>query len=349
MRATRRRLVIASNRGPISYGRSGGQRTARRGGGGLVTALSGLVASQDVTWVAAAISAEDEAVAAEHEDGLEETDRSGNPFRLRLVRLDRADYDRYYNVFANPLLWFIQHGLWNRPYTPEMSAATRAAWDSYRRVNEAFATAVAAECDGADAVLVHDYQLYLVPRMLRAAGMRAPLSHFTHIPWPGPDAWRVLTDDMRTGLLEGLLGADVIGFHTARSVRAFLATAEEFLAEAEVDHVRPRVTLGDDVAHVRAYPSRSTRTSSRCSRSTSWCWPRRSGSRRSGRSGWCSGSTAPTPPRTWCGGSTPSRASWPATRSGTAASGCWRYWIRRGRRSLTMRSTLERSIVPRVR
>src|SRR4051812_2465006 len=254
MRAARRRLVIASNRGPIVYGRSDGRRTARRGGGGLVTALSGLVASQDVTWVAAAISDEDDVVATEHEGSFEETDRGGNPFRLRLVRLDRADYDRYYNVFANPLLWFIQHGLWNRPYTPEMSAATRAAWDAYRRVNEAFAAALADECGGADAVLVHDYQLYLVPRMLRAAGVRAPLSHFTHIPWPGPDAWRVLTDDMRTGLLQGLLGADVVGFHTDRSVRAFLATAEEYLAEAEVDHARRRVTLGgDDVAHVRAY------------------------------------------------------------------------------------------------
>ena len=135
--------MIASNRGPIVYGRSDGQRTARRGGGGLVTALSGLVASQDVTWVAAAISAEDEEVAAEHDGAVEETDRDGNAFRLRLVRLDRADYDRYYNVFANPLLWFIQHGLWNRPYTPEMSAATRAAWEAYRRVNEAFAEAIA--------------------------------------------------------------------------------------------------------------------------------------------------------------------------------------------------------------
>ena len=204
--------------------------------------------------MAAAISDEDDAVAAEHEGRFEETDRAGNPFQLRLVRLDRADYDRYYNVFANPLLWFIQHGLWNRPYAPEMSAATRAAWESYRRVNEAFAAAVADECGDADAVLVHDYQLYLVPRMLRSAGVRAPLSHFTHIPWPGPDAWRVLTADMRTGLLEGLLGADVIGFHTNRSVRAFLATAEEYVGEAFVDHVRPRVTLREAVTHVRAYP-----------------------------------------------------------------------------------------------
>ena len=109
-------LIIVSNRGPAEFDRDpDGNRVIARGGGGLVTALSGVIASQDVTWVAAAISTEDEAVAAEHEDGLEETDRNGNPFRLRLVRLDRADYDRYYNVFANPLLWFIQHGLWNRP------------------------------------------------------------------------------------------------------------------------------------------------------------------------------------------------------------------------------------------
>jgi trehalose 6-phosphate synthase len=256
MATARRRLVIVSNRGPVLYERVGGRRSARRGGGGLVTALSGLIASHDVTWIAVALSDEDGVVANEHGDAAaDETDRAGNPFRLRLVEIERADYDRYYNVFANPLLWFLQHGLWNRPYTPEMTAATRAAWESYRRVNEVIATAAAAAAgEGCDAVLVHDYQLYLVPRMLRDQGLRAPLAHFTHIPWPGPDAWRVLTADMRLGLLRGLLGADVIGFQTARSVRAFLATAEEFLPEAFVDHVRPRVTLRDEAAHVRSYP-----------------------------------------------------------------------------------------------
>ncbi len=256
MPASRRRLVVVSNRGPIEYDRVDGRRTARRGGGGLVTALSGLIASHDVTWVAAALSDEDVVVAQEHAGTVaaEETDGAGHRFRLRLVEVEAADYDRYYNVFANPLLWFIQHGLWNRPYTPEMTAATRAAWESYRRVNEVIAAAVAAESADSDAVLVHDYQLYLVPRMLRDLGLRTPLSHFTHIPWPGPDAWRVLTADMRLGLLRGLLGADVVGFQTARSVRAFLATAEEYLPEAFVDHVRPRVTLRDGAASVRSYP-----------------------------------------------------------------------------------------------
>jgi trehalose 6-phosphate synthase len=253
---TTRRLVIASNRGPIIYGRVDGVRTTRRGGGGLVTALQGLVAAHDVTWVAAAMSEEDRAVAAESDgEPVEELDRGGNRFRLLLVDLDRADYDRYYNVFSNPLLWFIQHGLWNRPYSPEMRAASRSAWESYQRVNELFAAAVAgAAAPGADAVFVHDYHLYLVPRLLRRLGVDAPLSHFTHIPWPGPDAWRVLTAGMRDGILNGLLGADVVGFHTARSVRAFLACAEEYLPEAFVDHVRPTVSHGGDVCHVRSYP-----------------------------------------------------------------------------------------------
>jgi trehalose 6-phosphate synthase len=253
---TTRRLVIASNRGPISYGRSDGGRTTRRGGGGLVTALQGLVASHDVTWVAAALSDEDRVVAAEADgEPFEEVDRSGNRFRLLLVDIDRTDYDRYYNVFANPLLWFVQHGLWNHPYAPEMRDASRAAWDAYRRVNELFAAAVGrAAAAQAEAVFIHDYHLYLVPRMLRRLGVSTPLSHFTHIPWPGPEAWRVLTASMREGILEGLIGADVVGFHTARSVRAFLACAEEYLPEAFVDHVRPAVTHGGEVCHVRAYP-----------------------------------------------------------------------------------------------
>jgi trehalose 6-phosphate synthase len=251
----RRRLIIASNRGPVVYGRSGGERVARRGGGGLVTALTGLVANHDVTWIAAAIGEEDRAV-AEAADGraFDEIDRTGNPFRLRLVEFDRVDYDRYYNVFANPLLWFIQHGLWNRPYQPEMSAATRAAWEAYQRANEAFAAAIREEAGGADAILIHDYHLYLVPRLVRQMGVRLPLSHFTHIPWPGPDAWRVLTPAMREGILLGLLGADVVGFHTSRSVRAFLASAEEYVPAAFIDHVHPSVDARGDVTRVRAYP-----------------------------------------------------------------------------------------------
>jgi trehalose 6-phosphate synthase len=250
----RRRLLVASNRGPVSYGREGGQRTVRRGGGGLVTALAGLIAAHDVTWIAAAISAEDRVVAAESDRPLEERDRAGNPFRLRLLDLDPVDYDRYYNTFANPLLWFIQHDLWDHRYAPEITKATHLAWNAYETVNARFAEAIAAEAHGADAVLVHDYHLYCVPEQVRRLGSGPPLLHFTHVPWPGPLDWRVLPTPMREGIVRGVLGADIVGFHTARDVRAFLTTCEDLLPDVAVDAGARSVTAGPRRTLVRDYP-----------------------------------------------------------------------------------------------
>src|SRR3981189_2028467 len=109
--AERRKLIVVSNRGPASYGRGlGGERIARRGGGGLVTALRGLVSHHDVTWIASAMSDDDRAIAAETEgEAVEETARDGSSYRMRLVAHDPIAYDWYYNVVANPTLWFLQH------------------------------------------------------------------------------------------------------------------------------------------------------------------------------------------------------------------------------------------------
>src|SRR3954471_12694630 len=114
----RRKLIVVSNRGPVSFARGAdGRRVARRGGGGLVTALRSLVAHHDVTWVASAMTDEDRAVAAEHGGaGFGETARDGSPYRVRLVANDPSAYDWYYNVVANPTLWFLQHYLWGLPY-----------------------------------------------------------------------------------------------------------------------------------------------------------------------------------------------------------------------------------------
>src|SRR3954451_11928345 len=100
MTALRRKLIVVSNRGPVSYGRDAdGNRVTRRGGGGLVTALRGLVSHHDVTWVASAMSDEDRVVVEEAGGGaVEETARDGSVYRLRLVAHDPIAYDWYYNV-----------------------------------------------------------------------------------------------------------------------------------------------------------------------------------------------------------------------------------------------------------
>src|SRR5947207_15236983 len=108
--AERRKLIVVSNRGPVSYSRENGERVARRGGGGLVTALRGLVSHHDVTWIASAITDEDRG--ASHEP-IEETARDGSTFRLRLVSHDEAVYDWFYNVIATPTPRFLEHCRWS--------------------------------------------------------------------------------------------------------------------------------------------------------------------------------------------------------------------------------------------
>ena len=228
----RRKLIVVSNRGPVSYGRSpDGTRTAKRGGGGLVTALRSLVQYHDVTWIASAITEEDRVVAGET---LDETARDGSPYKLRLVAHDRQAYDWYYNVVSNPMLWFIQHSLWELPYAPKIDAAFHHAWaEGYVAVNESFATAVDAELERTPdaAVFFHDYHLYLAPRMVRERRPHAALMHFVHIPWPQPDYWRILPRDARCSIHDGLMANDVVGFHTERWRTNFIYGVRELLGE----------------------------------------------------------------------------------------------------------------------
>lgn len=229
MTAQRRTLLVVSNRGPVGYDRdAAGQRIVRRGAGGLVTALRGLLARHDVTWIASATTAEERALAAR--GPLEEVARDGASYRLHFVEHDPAAYDLFYNVVANPALWFVQHGLWDLKLDP--GANLLPAWEQgYVPVNAAFADAVAEELErepGA-AVLFHDYHLYVAPALLRERCPDALTMHFVHIPWVAPEAWQVLPDAIVTAVHAGLCANDVVGFHTERWRRAFLDCVGEVL------------------------------------------------------------------------------------------------------------------------
>jgi trehalose 6-phosphate synthase len=162
-----------------------------------------------------------------------------------------------YNRIANPLLWFVQHGLYDLPYSPLLGEDTRRAWEEgYLTVNRSFADAVAREVEGQDSptVLLHDYQLYMTPRFVREGlGDAAFVSLFVHIPWPEADYWNVLPSYIREGVLKSLLSADVVAFHTAGYARNFAETCARVLG-AEYDAEEDVVRHDGRETWVRAYP-----------------------------------------------------------------------------------------------
>jgi trehalose 6-phosphate synthase len=254
----RRKLIIVSNRAPVTFRQDeSGERTALRGGGGLVTALRGLVALHDVTWIASAMSEEDRVVAEEAGgDAIDETTDDGSSYRLRLVAHDETAYDWFYNVVSNPTLWFLQHYLWDLAHAPNLDRGVHLAWEEgYVTVNANFADAVVSELEAEPdaAVCFHDYHVYLAPRFVRARRPQAALSHFVHIPWPEPDYWRVLPEAIRVALHDGLLANDVVGFHTDRWKRNFLRSCAD-IAGAECSFVNDTADYDGRRLHAVGHP-----------------------------------------------------------------------------------------------
>jgi trehalose 6-phosphate synthase len=247
-------LVLVSNRGPVTYQEDG---SVKRGTGGLATALIGLASHRDAVWIASAMTEQDVQVAAEHGGRAFEVEAPhGGEFRVRFVASDPQAYDRFYNIFANPMLWFIQHYLWDLSNAPDIRRHEVEAFEfGYNAVNEDLAEAVLEEIDGQDepVVMVHDYQLYTLPGMVRRARPDAFLHHFIHIPWTQSDAWRVLPTKIREEIYNGLLANDIIGFHTRSYRRNFLQCCRD-LMDLEVDMKRGVVFVEDREVWVRAYP-----------------------------------------------------------------------------------------------
>lgn len=240
-------LVIASNRGPVTFEPDGaGGFKAQRGAGGLVTTLSGVFYRDEATWVSAALSDADRIVpdeaAVDESIGLQ----------LRFVSLDPDVYEGYYNEIANGVLWFTSHFLWDIARAPVFDAKTDEAWSAYEKANRAFAEVLDAA--PADAVfLIQDYHLSLVPRYLRDLRPNARIVHFSHVPHPGQTYMRLLPVGVRESLVRGVAGADVIGFQTRTWAENFLLSARA-LAGAKADLRRFRLSLDGRTSLVRPFP-----------------------------------------------------------------------------------------------
>jgi trehalose 6-phosphate synthase len=255
---SQRALIIAANWGPVVFERAeDGSLGYQHVAGGLVTALASVCQYTDATWIACA---QNEADALWREGDIPLTD-SDHRIQVQFLSPEASAYDGYSNVIANPLLWFLQHSMWDVPRDPVINRATWRAWeDGYVAVNRLFADAIARQVRATDRpglVMLQDYHLYLTPRFLRdqlRRRERPTLLHFIHIPWPGPEYWRILPPDMRQPILKGLCAVDVLGFQTAEDVQNFLHTCASHLPRAHVKYKPGRIWYRNHATHVRDFP-----------------------------------------------------------------------------------------------
>jgi trehalose 6-phosphate synthase len=222
---------MASNRGPLEHVFDENGRIRRRdAAGGVATALANVARREPVTWVAGAASDADKAVAI-----LGQQVKIGPDSNLKLVNLPDSAFTAFYESFCNPILWFVQHSLPQLLSGRDLARESFDSWhDGYMPVNQAFADSVIEEIEGDGSgyrVMLHDYHLYLAPRVIRAARPMAALQHFLHIPWPGPAVWRHLPEPIVRRICAGLLANDSVVFQTEASVEAFLATCREYLGD----------------------------------------------------------------------------------------------------------------------
>jgi trehalose 6-phosphate synthase len=258
------RVLIASNRGPVSFAVSDdGSLVARRGAGGLVSGLSSVKDHADVLWVCAALSDEDRVAARSSPDGCIDADLTPGKSAVRMLDIPAATFQRAYNSVANSTLWFVHHMLFDTPNQPAFGLGFRREWESFRAYNAAFADALAegagpgaAGGQGGSAqvrAMVQDYHLPLVPRMLAEQRPDVKIAHFSHTPWAPPDYYRLLPDEVGREVLDGILGADHAGFLCQRWADAFLCCCAEFL-DASVDHAAGTVRYKGKLTSVAVHP-----------------------------------------------------------------------------------------------
>ena len=256
---SQRPLILVSNRGPVEHQMSGdGWPEARRGSGSVVTAFNSLAQKFEFTWVASAMGEGDRVVSENGQGPHIKSPLPGHEINLRYVVTPRRVYHKYYNILCNPLLWFLQHYMWNPPYNPNVDAAVHDAWESgYIPVNQAFANAVISEAQAleqAPIVIGHDYHLYLMPEFVRKEVPEAVIQHFVHIPWPTPQYWHMIPDYIVRRICESLCTTDLLGFQTIGDVRCFLDTVEEFVPDVTVDRTSHTVARNGRTTSVKVYP-----------------------------------------------------------------------------------------------
>jgi trehalose 6-phosphate synthase/phosphatase len=232
------RLVIVANRLPVTVQPVGPEITLIPASGGLARGLKPWHERSAGLWVGWPGD-----VSEFRSEQRQQIERQLRQNGLVPVQLTRQHIDRFYHGFANRVVWPLFH------YLIDRVPVDAAGWDAYREVNELFAETVAQEYRIGDTIWIHDYQLMLLPALLRQRLPTARIGFFLHIPFPSSEVFRVLP--WRREILDGLLGADLIGFHTFAYLRHFLAS---LLHVQGVETDFDRVRIGDHEVRLGVFP-----------------------------------------------------------------------------------------------
>jgi trehalose 6-phosphate synthase len=237
-------IIIVSNREPYIHVKGPQGIRVQRPASGLVTALEPVMRACSGTWIAHGSGSADR-------ETVDKNDRVEVPpehpaYRIRRLWLSEREVAGYYEGFANEGLWPLCHIAHVRP------TFRSEDWEQYRAVNAKFADAVVAEAHSDDpVVLVQDYHFALLPRMIRERLPKATIITFWHIPWPNPEAFAICP--WRVELLDGLLGSDIMGFHTQFHCNNFMDSVDRFV-EARIDRESFSVVCHGERTAVHRYP-----------------------------------------------------------------------------------------------
>lgn len=232
------KTIIISNRLPVTVTKNGNSFTLKASEGGLATGLGSVIKGEDMLWIGwPGISVEEEAEISEINTLLSEQ-------KLIPVFLNAVEIKEYYEGFSNEVLWPIFHY-----YASTHANYKQSNWDYYKKVNKKFCEALAHYAKPDDVIWIHDYQLLLLPELIRAIYPNISIGFFLHIPFPSVELFRLLP--WRNELLNGMLGADLLGFHTFNDVRHFLESATQFLP---VTSSANTITLDDRILIAEPFP-----------------------------------------------------------------------------------------------
>lgn len=233
------KLVIISTRLPVSVSRVDGELQFNASSGGLATGVDSLKKSPDSVWVGWPGIASDDLTRTEKQLIITELKKRG----CYPVFLSNDEIDKFYSGYSNSTLWPLFH------YFPSEANYDDSYWEAYQAVNSLFAKAAHQFSTNNAKLWVHDYQLMLVPQMLRQMNPNATIGFFLHTPFPSFEIFRLIPE--REALLQGLLGANLVGFHTYDYVRHFLSSVLKILGN---ENSLGTIKIGDRLVQTDAFP-----------------------------------------------------------------------------------------------